>query len=208
MRAADLFNLGSDYGRFVHAILALHHEAEIHKGAPIEWGEFFPAVCERLRDYLVPMIELSPEAWDAEGRSRFHSKCMENLIHFVQKVLMPAELKVSMQFGCGSGLPDPVYPEDAAGLHIRILVDPDEERRWHMLEKADLLKSQTGGREICFVLPGREGAVPLPDGCCDIVRLSGFGKAALNEAQRILKKGGKIARDGKEEVPQPLGPAG
>lgn len=186
IRAADLWNIGSDYQGFLEANRALHQEAMNARRAEIPFESFLRGSFEHLQKFLWPMLELTPEARDNEGRSVWHMNTMRNLSRqwrdtFGEEVPVVAEF-----FAEGAISPRPAVKPNT----LYIAMHPDEESRKAALEITR--QAVAGHHGAAFVIPGTKAGFSLPNDTCSTVILHDPHLEAVQEALRVSKPGGSI----------------
>ena len=185
MRAADIGNIGASYAEFSASARALHREAELRGGAAIPFEKWIVGAYAYLRAFLVPMLELTALAKDAEGRSRWHIAALRNLIALWRESRPATGARVVAEVLDDGQAPSP--PPDSGVCYIGLHSDENERGRAAKELSAKLAKGAMG-----FVVPGTAQALSLPDGSCDEVILHGWCAAEFAEARRVLAAKGSI----------------
>lgn len=193
MRAADLWSIAGTYEEFSAAGNALHREQCVSQGCEVPRETWVRGAQTYLRRFLWPMLTLTPEAADHDGRSFFHARAMQNLArqwgetfgdesHVVAEVFSDGEIKPTTK---GSNL-------------FYMAFHPEESCR------RDALQIFQGDHPLkgsaAFVIPGAPQSLSLPDGLCDTVISHTPSLEAVCEAVRAAKDGGVIVVHFREGV--------
>lgn len=186
IRAADLWNIGGDYQGFVDASRALHREAMNTRRAEVPFESFLQGSYGYLQKFLWPMLELTPNARDQDGRSVWHVNAMRNLSR-QWKDTFGEETPVVAEFFAKGAIAPRVATEPRT---LSISMHPDEERRREALELTkEAVRLQNGA---AFVIPSTSSGFSLPDGLCDSVVIHDSSIEAVREGLRVCKTGGSI----------------
>ncbi len=188
MRAADMWNVGSNYKEFKEASIALHQEAQIAKRAEIPFTHWIRGAFLYLERFMWPMLELTPEARDGKGRSVYHSNATRNMVT-LWKETFGESTEITADF-----IPHgQIVPEKLEKNSFYIAIHPDEEARKESLGRLNQCALAVDGAALA--VPGDRGAFPLPDGICSTVRCRDASLESFAEALRITKEGGTIILD-------------
>jgi hypothetical protein len=193
MRAADLWNVGANYTEFKAGSLALHQEAQITKRAEIPFSSWLRGAFLYLGRFMWPMLELTPEARDDNGRSVFHTNAVRNMVTLWRETFgdtaeVVAEFVPSGEITAKLSEPQSFF----------IAIHPDEKARKDALELLNKAAISVNGAALA--VPGSAGRFPLPDGMCSTVRCHDASLESLTEALRVTKEGGTIILDFPEGV--------
>ena len=188
IRAADLWNIGSTFGDFKAASLALHEEAQLAKRGEILFAPWMRGSFLYLERFMWPMLELTPESKDEQGRSFFHTNAMRNMAMLWRETFGEHTPVTVEFFPSGKVTPSIHTPQE-----FYIAIHPNEERRKESL--AALAESALACDGAAFVVPGAQGAFPLPDEFCSKVICHDPSVASLREALRITSRGGTVVLD-------------
>ena len=186
IRAADIWNIGSTYQGFVQASRALHQEAMNAKQTSIPFESFLQGSYGYLQKFLWPLLELTPEARDSEGRSVWHMNAMRNLTRQWTETFGPETPVIAEFFPEGE-----ISSSRLTGRHtFYIAMHPDEQCRKDSLGTTKRAVADLKG--AAFVIPASPSAFSLPDEVCTSVILRNPSLSAVREALRVSKAGGSI----------------
>ena len=188
IRAADLSNIGSTYEEFKSASIALHQEAQLASRQEVPFAHWIRGSFLYLERFMWPMLELTPASRDDRGRSVFHTNAVRNMATLWRETF-GERTPISVEF-FPTGKVAPT-PHDSKEFYIAI--HPDEGRRKEAL--ADLAGSALACNGTAFVVPGDQGAFPIPDEFCDKVICHDPSVESLGEALRITRRGGTVVLD-------------
>ena len=186
IRAADIWNIGSDYQGFVQASKALHQEAMNAKQTSIPFESFLQGSYGYLQKFVWPLLELTPEARDSEGRSVWHMNAMRNLTRQWTDTFGPEAPVIAEFFPEGA-----ISPSRVTERHtFYIAMHPDEQSRKNSLEITRRAVAEQKG--AAFVIPASPSAFSLPDELCTSIIVHDPSFSAVREALRVSKAGGSI----------------
>jgi hypothetical protein len=192
IRAADLWNIGSHYHEFKAASLALHREAMNTARLELPFHSWIRGSFAYVAKFLWPMLELTPECRDAQGRSTWHTNAIRNLSTLWRETFGKRAPVIAEFFPHGDSTP--TIPAQA----FYIAVQPEEHvRRGSLGALASAAAAQQGA---AFTVPGERGAFPIPDETCDRVICHEPSFDSLREALRVTRRGGVISLDFHENL--------
>lgn len=186
LRAADLNGLAGEQKDFLADSHRLHIEYQRARGERSEYLTFFRWQTDVvLSGYLAAMIQLTPEAGDALGRSLWHQRAVANICSTDWQASTIALI------GCDS-LPAAVMAgREMSGSEL-ILATADRTRLTHELERLQKLEGRNGVPVL--VVPGRSGAVSLPDRSCTEVHVQlDRSLVDIYEAIRVAQDGASLS---------------
>lgn len=188
IRAADLWNIGATFEEFKAGSLALHEEAQLARRQEIPFAQWMRGAFLYLERFMWPMLELTPESKDAQGRSLFHTNAVRNMATLWRETFGD-HTPISVEFfPNGKVTPTVTDPQE-----FYIAIHPEEPRRKEAL--AELAGSALACNGAAFVVPGARGALPLPDEFCSQVTCHDASAESIREAFRITRRGGKVILD-------------
>ena len=193
IRAADLGNLGASYREFRESSLALHQEAQIAKRAEIDFSHWLQNGFLYLSKFLWPMLELTLQARDNEGRSVFHTSALRNMATLWREPL-GEETEVRAEFFTDGSL----APKITGSKQFYIAIHPDESARRASLDS--LKKEASAHKGVAFAVPGERGRFPLPDEICSEVKCHDSSYESFLESLRVTKPGGSVIMNIPSEV--------
>ncbi len=159
VRAADLKGLAAPYQTFRSNTEKLHYESELRSGQKVAFEDYVVGQMKYLRAYLYPMIELTREARDDQGRSNFHAAAMRNILRLIEDSEGKTGKSVRITLQEVSDERDVDLPRSVAGEEqCLILISEDEELRRRLALNPMLFAETRYG----FVLPGNLRSIPLP----------------------------------------------
>jgi hypothetical protein len=188
IRAADLWNIGSTFDEFKEGSLALHQEAQLANRMEIPFGSWLRGAFLYLERFMWPMLELTPEAKDTQGRSVFHANAMRNMATLWRDTFGEHTPVTVEFFASGKITPSPQNPQE-----FYIAIHPQENRRKESLP--ELAGSALACNGAALAVPGARGAFPLPDEFCSRVICHDPCVESLREALRITRRGGTVILD-------------
>ena len=191
MRAADLGNLQDEYAEFRGASLAFHREMELKAGKSIPWDSHLPGCYRYLSIFLWRMLAITPEAYDKEGRSRFHTNALQNLCRFAREQLKETPIEMVAEVLEADSKPSTLQERSTSGVFHIALHHNAHVRERYLKEclNEQLPKASEGFR---FVVQGKADAIPATDGSLDRVVLHSACDGMFEEAKRALKSGGML----------------
>lgn len=192
IRAADLWNIGSHYHEFKAASLALHREAMNTARLELPFNSWIRGSFGYLTKFLWPMLELTPECRDAQGRSTWHTNAIRNLSTLWRETFGEETPVVAELFPYGDA--KPTMPVKA----FYIAIHPDETVRQGSI--GGLSSAASAQQGAAFSVPGERGAFPIPDETCDRVICHEASFESLREALRVTRRGGVISLDFREKL--------
>ena len=188
IRAADLWNIGSTFNEFREGSLALHQEGQLARQKEMPFATWMRGAFIYLERFMWPMLELTPESKDTQGRSVFHTNALRNMATLWRETF-GENTPVSVEFFPNGS----IRPSIHDGQEFYIAIHPDE------LERKDSLARLTEDASACngaaFAVPGATGAFPLPDEFCSRVVCHDTSLESLVEALRITSRGGTVVLD-------------
>lgn len=188
IRAADLWNIGSTFDEFKEGSLALHQEAQLAKQTEIPFGNWLRGAFMYLERFMWPMLELTPEARDSQGRSVFHTSATRNMATLWRETFGEHTPVTVEFFPSGKITPSLQNPRE-----FYVAIHPEETRRKESL--AELAGSALACEGAALAVPGARGAFPLPDEFCSRVICHDPCVESLREALRITRRGGTVTLD-------------
>jgi len=193
IRAADLWNIGSTFNEFKEGSFALHQEAQLARHKEIPFTTWMRGAFIYLERFMWPMLELTPESKDSQGRSVFHTNALRNMAtlwreSFGEHTPISAEF-----FPSGS-----IRPSINNCHEFYIAIHPEESDR--KVSLAHLAENAGACNGAAFAVPGSRGAFPLPDEFCSRVVCHDPSYESLIEALRITSRGGTVVLDLPDEV--------
>ena len=193
IRAADLWNIGSAFNEFREGSFALHEEAQLARRKEIPFANWMRGAFIYLERFMWPMLELTPESKDTQGRSVFHTNALRNM-STLWRDTFGEHTPISVEFfPSGSIRPSIEHPHE-----FYIAIHPDEQERKGSLARLAEDASACGG--AAFAVPGATGAFPLPDEFCSRVVCHDTSLESLVEALRITSRGGTVVLDLPDQV--------
>jgi hypothetical protein len=185
IRAADLWNIGSSYEDFAAASTALFHESQIANGQDKSFADWIVGSHAFLRRFLWPLLELTPEAKDAEGRSVWHTQAMSNLSRQWTETFGNNSRVVAEFFPDGE-----IKPSFCAPSSFYIAMHSSEEQRQAALATVGEIAKEVNS--AAFLIPGTAQGFSLASELCDTVVLHEPSIDTVCEAVRITKQDGVI----------------
>jgi hypothetical protein len=168
--------------------MALHQEAQLAKREEIPFATWLRGSFLYLERFMWPMLELTPESRDDQGRSIFHTHAMRNLATLWRETF-GEHSPISVEFFPHGK----ISPSMHNSQEFYIALHPHERLRKESL--AELAGSALACGGAAFVVPGARGAFPLPDGFCSKVICHDPSVESLVEALRITRRGGTVVLD-------------
>lgn len=182
-RSCDLANVAGSYEEFSAATRKFHEENVLRSGRPTPFEQWLPRSFQYLGLFLWPMLELTPQAYDASGRSQWHTRALSNIIRTWRETYgdsrpVVVEILEAHQMG---------RRWSGSGDSLWIGIQKDERDRENF--SARMIKSD-GGTQI--VVPGAGALMPLPDRCADEVVLPNDSLEFRREAERVSRQGASV----------------
>jgi hypothetical protein len=185
MRAADLASVGGDYQGYKQGSLKLWQERQNLDG-PCEYRDWLKGGLRYLSRFMWPMLELTSEARDGNGRSVFHVNGLRNMITMWSETFASENPEVVAEF-FSSGK---ITPSRIAPGAFYVAIHPEQETRRGAVEELDKLAASNAG--VAVAVPGEKSAFPLPDETCSKVICHDPSWESFQEALRVTKDGGAI----------------
>jgi hypothetical protein len=185
IRAADIWNIGSTYDEFSHASQALFAETKLARGQEIAFEDWIKGSHAFLRRFVWPLLELTPAARDAEGRSVWHTQAMSNLSRQWTSTFGPESPVVAEFFPTGE-----VTPHFSKPFTFYIGIHPDEQSRHAALQSVGAAATTT--HSAAYLIPGTTNGFSLADESCDTVISHDCRLDAVCESLRVTKTGGTV----------------
>jgi hypothetical protein len=185
MRAADLASVGGDYQGYKQVSLKLWQERQNLDG-PCEFKDWLKGGLRYLSRFMWPMLELTSEARDGNGRSVFHVNGLQNMITMWSETFASENPEVVAEF-FSSGK---ITPSRIAPGAFYVAIHPEQETRRGAVEELDKLAASNAG--VAVAVPGEKSAFPLPDETCSKVICHDPSWESFQEALRVTKDGGAI----------------
>ncbi len=193
IRAADLWNIGSTFNEFREGSLALHKEAQLARHKEVPFATWMRGAFIYLERFMWPMLELTPESKDPQGRSVFHTNALRNMATLWRETF-GEHTPVSVEFFSNGTIRPSIHdPQE-----FYIAIHPEEPERKGSL--ARLAEDASACNGAAFAVPGATGAFPLPDEFCSRVVCHDTSLESLVEALRITSRGGTVVLDLPDQV--------
>jgi hypothetical protein len=188
IRAADLWNIGSTFNEFRKGSFALHQEAQLARQTEVPFAAWMRGAFIYLERFMWPMLELTPESKDPQGRSVFHTNALRNMATLWRETF-GEHTPVSVEFFLNGTIRPSIHdPQE-----FYIAIHPEEPERKGSL--ARLAEDASACNGAAFAVPGVTGAFPLPDEFCSRVVCHDTSLESLVEALRITSRGGTVVLD-------------
>lgn len=195
-RAADLHNVGGEKEGFFSAFGQLYQEhiaeSRILGREPKRLNLWKIDALNFLGTFLLPLIELTPNAQDSQGRSQFHINALKNIISVNHELNLihdsTTRQRVIAQIG-GSGTSNEllgVIEEKDVVIRCSHLGSIREQ----MAEERDSIDKSL--ENIFLPTHYNDGIISIPDASCDITIVEATSIDVFPEIVRITKPGGKI----------------
>jgi predicted metal-dependent HD superfamily phosphohydrolase len=196
MAAADL-DIACPYEKFQRDSEALRAEAAQLSGRSyIAPRVFYPGAVGVLANYLRRRIRLTPEYYDTEGVSAFHSAALGNIATALRRWF--PRLQVVGELGCGQQpiILDEQYRIDDETLYVG--TDHEEQLRKALTQVRGSYQAAKLSQPMAIVVPSEVQTISMPANFCDTFYLKNVWlrhlerdpNFRLSELARVLKPGG------------------
>ncbi|NDC36492.1 MAG: hypothetical protein EBZ48_00385 [Proteobacteria bacterium] len=192
LRAADLLNVAGPWEEFRANTARLAQEAEFRTGKSAEFTQHVTGCINYLSLYLWRALDITPASRDAAGRSVYHLNAARNLFRLADEVF-PGEGMRRVAVLC-SGKTPPAFPAEY-GEHADVRPQFMVTLADHESDREALIRSAratTRFPALALVIPGRAGALSIPQASVDEVRAPALAPELLAEAARVLKPDGVL----------------
>lgn len=196
-RASDLSNVGGRSSEFIKSFKDLYseyrNESKAHGLEPKGIEEWSIGALNFLGNFLLPLIKLSRNALDNDGRSRFHMKAIENILTLIKQLTLnfphgssPRIIAQIGGLGNSDELLEVIKPNDV------VITCTSGEALNEQINFNRVASAGENSSNIFLPTHYRDFLVDIPDASCDVVILEVTHVRDFEEVARITKNGGEV----------------